>query len=123
MAGPSNVKDGSLIKESWNMVVTYATAAVLVFVLTFHLLLHSPLTGKAFDATLSFGYATGNLTYYQVIFGFLLFAAVIHGFNGIRSIAIEWLHPERRAWLLNMIVFVLMAFFLAVGVVTLVVVG
>jgi len=117
------VKDGSLIKESWNMVVTYATAAVLVFVLTFHLLLHSPLTGKAFDATLSFGYATGNLTYYQVIFGFLLFAAVIHGFNGIRSIAIEWLHPERRAWLLNMIVFVLMAFFLAVGVVTLVVVG
>ena len=123
MAGPSNVKDGSLIKESWNMVVTYATAAVLVFVLTFHLLLHSPLTGKAFDATLSFGYATGNLTYYQVIFGFLLFAAVIHGFNGIRSIAIEWLHPERRAWLLNMIVFVLMAFFLAVGFVTLIVVG
>ena len=123
MAGPSNVKDGSLIKESWNMVVTYATAAILVFVLTFHLLLHSPLTGKAFDATLSFGYATGNLTYYQVIFGFLLFAAVIHGFNGIRSIAIEWLHPERRTWLLNMIVFVLMAFFLAVGVVTLVVVG
>jgi succinate dehydrogenase hydrophobic anchor subunit len=123
MAGPSNVKDGSLIKESWNMVVTYATAAILVFVLTFHLLLHSPLTGKAFDATLSFGYATGNLTYYQVIFGFLLFAAVIHGFNGIRSIAIEWLHPERRTWLLNMIVFVLMAFFLAVGFVTLIVVG
>ena len=123
MAGPSNVKDGSLIKESWNMVVTYATAAILVFVLTFHLLLHSPLTGKAFDATLSFGYATGNLTYYKVIFGFLLFAAVIHGFNGIRSIAIEWLHPERRAWLLNLIVFILMAFFLAVGVVTLVVVG
>ena len=123
MAGPSNTKDGSLIKESWNMVVTYATAAILVFVLTFHLLLHSPLTGKAFDATLSFGYATGNLAYFQVIFGFLLFAAVIHGLNGIRTIAIEWLHPTRRAWLLNMIVFVLMAFFLAVGTVTLILVG
>ena len=123
MARPANPKDGSLIKESWNMVVTYLTAAILVFVLTFHLLLHSPLTGKAFDATLSFGYATGNLTYYQVIFGFLLFAAVIHGFNGIRAIAIECLHPTGRVWLLNIIVFVLMAFFLAVGTVTLVVVG
>jgi len=123
MAGPSNARDGSLIKESWNMVLTYVTAAILVFVLTFHLLLQSPLTGKAFDATLSFGYATGNLTYYQLIFGFLLFAAVIHGFNGIRAIAIEWLHPTRRAWLLNVIVFALMAFFLAVGTITLIVVG
>jgi len=123
MTGAANVKGGSLMKESWNMVVTYLTAAILVFVLTFHLLLHSPLTGKALDATLSFGYATGNLTYYQVIFGFLLFAAVIHGLNGIRAMAIEWLHPTRRAWLLNVIVFVLMAFFLAVGTVTLVVVG
>jgi len=109
--------------ESWNMVVTYVTAAILVFVLTFHLLLQSPLAGKAFDATLTFGYATGNLSYYQVIFGLLLFGAVIHGFNGIRAIAVEWLHPTRRAWLLNLIVFVLMAFFLAVGTVTLIVVG
>ena len=117
------MKGGSLMRESWNMVVTYITAAILVFVLTFHLLLHSPLAGKAFDATLSFGYATGNLTYFQVIFGFLLFAAVIHGFNGIRVMAIEWLHPSRREWLLNVVVFVLIAFFLAVGTVTLVVVG
>jgi len=123
MAGPANVNGGSLMKESWNMVVTYVTAAILVFVLTFHLLLHSPLAGKAFDATLTFGYATGNLAYYQVIFGFLLYAAVIHGFNGIRAMAAEWLHPTRRAWLLDAIVFVLMAFFLAVGTVTLLVVG
>jgi len=117
------VEGGSLMKESWNVIITYITAAILVFVLTFHLLLHSPLTGKAFDATLSFGYATGNLTYYQVIFGFLLLAAVVHGFNGVRVMAIEWLHPTRRAWLLNVIVFALMAFFLAVGTVTLVIVG
>jgi succinate dehydrogenase hydrophobic anchor subunit len=123
MAGPADAKGGSLMRESWNMIVTYVTAAILVFVLTFHLLLHSPLAGRAFDASLSFGYATGNLTYYQAIFGFLLFAAVIHGFNGIRAMAIEWLHPTRRAWLLNAIVFVLMAFFLAVGTVTLIVVG
>jgi len=121
-AGPAK-SGGSLLKESWNMLITYATGAVLVFVLTFHLLLHSPLAGKAFEDTLTFGLATGNLTYYQAVFGVLLFAAVIHGFNGIRAMAIEWLHPTRRAWLLNLIVFVLMAFFLAVGSVTLIVVG
>jgi succinate dehydrogenase / fumarate reductase membrane anchor subunit len=111
------------MKESWTMVVTYATGALLVFVLTFHLLLHSPLTGKAFEDTLTFGYATGNLAYYQVLFGLLLYGAVIHGFNGIRVMAVEWLHPTRLAWLLNLIVFVLMAFFLAVGTITLIVVG
>jgi succinate dehydrogenase hydrophobic anchor subunit len=111
------------MKESWNMVVTYVTAALLVFVLTFHFLLHSPISGKAFEDTLSFGYATGNLVYYQVIFGVLLYAAVIHGFNGLRVMAVEWLHPKRRAWLLNAAVFLLMAFFLAVGTVTLIVVG
>jgi len=116
-------RGGSLMKESWNMVVTYVTAALLVFVLTFHLLLHSPLAGKAFEDTLSFGYATGNLAYYQVVFGVLLFTAVIHGFNGLRVLAVEWLHPTRLAWLLNVVVFVLMAFFLAVGTVTLIVVG
>lgn len=123
MAQSTREKGGSLMKESWNMVVTYVTAALLVFVLTFHLLLHSPLTGKAFEDTLSFGYATGNLAYYQVIFGLLLFAAVIHGFNGLRVMVVEWLHPTRLAWLLNLIVFALMAFFLAVGTITLVVVG
>ena len=111
------------MKESWNMVVTYVTAALLVFVLTFHLLLHSPLTGKAFEDTLAFGYATGNLVYYQVIFGALLIAAVVHGFNGLRVILVEWLHPARLAWLLNVIVIALMAFFIAVGTVTLIVVG
>jgi len=105
------------------MVVTYVTAALLVFVLTFHLLLHSPLTGKAFEDTLAFGYATGNLVYYQVIFGVLLFAAVVHGINGLRVIVVEWLHPTRLAWLLNVIVIALMAFFIAVGTVTLIVVG
>ncbi|HUK79426.1 MAG TPA: hypothetical protein VLU91_02045 [Nitrososphaerales archaeon] len=123
MAQQTREKGGSLIKESWNMVVTYVTAALLVFVLTFHLLLHSPLTGKAFEDTLAFGYATGNLVYYQVIFGVLLFAAVVHGINGLRVIVVEWLHPTRLAWLLNVIVIALMAFFIAVGTVTLIVVG
>ena len=123
MARPTKDKGGSIMKESWNMVVTYVTAALLVFVLTFHLLLHSPLAGKVFEDTLSFGYATGNLAYYQAVFGVLLFAAVIHGFNGVRVMAVEWLHPTRFAWLLNVIVFVLMAFFLAVGTATLVIVG
>ena len=115
-------RGNSLMKESWNMLLTYVTAAVLVFVLTFHLLLQSPLAGKAFEDTLSFGSATGNLVYYRVVFGLLLLTALIHGFNGLRVLAIEWLHPKNMGWLLNLVILVLMAFLLAVGTVTLIVV-
>ena len=116
-------KNYSLLKESWSMVVTYATALALVFVLTVHLLLESPLTGLPLDATLTFGYATGNLVYFRVVFGLLLYAAVIHGVNGLRVIALEWLHPRRRGWILNLLAVALMGFLLALGSYTLVAVG
>jgi succinate dehydrogenase hydrophobic anchor subunit len=105
------------------MLATYVTAILLVFVLTLHLLLESPISGKSLEDTLTFGVATSNLVYYQVVFGLLLFAAIIHGLNGIRAIAVEWLHPTRLRLLLNIIIVALMAFFLAVGTYTLVVVG
>jgi succinate dehydrogenase hydrophobic anchor subunit len=111
------------MKESWSMLATYITAILLVFVLTLHLLLESPLTGKSLDDTLTFGAATNNMVYYQVVFGLLLFAAIIHGLNGIRAIAVEWLHPKRFRLLLNLIIVALMAFFLAVGTYTLATVG
>ncbi len=113
----------SLMNESWSMLLTYVTAMVLVFVLTLHLLLQSPLTGLPFEDTLTFGYATGNLVYFRLVFGLLLFAAILHGMNGVRVIALEWFHPQKRAWLLNLIVVALMAIFLAVGSYTLLVVA
>ena len=123
MAERETRQGSSLMKESWNMVVTYISAMLLVFVLTFHLLLQSPLTGKAFEDTLSFGYATGNLVYYKLVFGLLLLTAVVHGLNGIRVLAIEWLHPMRGRWVLNLVIVALMAFFLAIGSFTLLVVS
>jgi succinate dehydrogenase / fumarate reductase membrane anchor subunit len=113
----------SLMNESWSMILTYISAMILVFVLTFHLLLQSPLAGKAFEDTLTFGYATGNLVYYKVVFGLLLYAAILHGLNGVRVIVLEWFHPQEKAWLLNLIVVALMAFFLALGSYTLLAVG
>jgi succinate dehydrogenase hydrophobic anchor subunit len=123
MGDPAAKRGNSLMKESWSMVVTYVSAVVLVFVLTFHLLLQSPLTGKALDETLSFANATGNLAYYKIVFGLLLFTAVVHGLNGVRVIALEWLHPKTMGWLLNLTVVALMAFFLSLGTYTLIVVG
>jgi succinate dehydrogenase hydrophobic anchor subunit len=111
------------MKESWSMILTYITAMVLIFVLTFHFLLQGPLAGKSFEDTLAFGYATGNLISFEVIFGLLLYAAILHGLNGVRVIALEWLHPEKKAWLLNLIVVGLMAFFIALGSYTLLAVG
>jgi succinate dehydrogenase hydrophobic anchor subunit len=111
------------MKESWSMILTYISAMVLIFVLTFHFLLQGPLAGKSFEDTLAFGYATGNLVSFDFVFGLLLFAAVIHGLNGVRVIALEWFHPKEKAWLLNLVVVMLMAFFLALGSYTLVTVG
>ncbi len=108
------------MKESWSMILTYITAMVLVFVLTFHFLLQGPLAGKSFEDTLAFGNAKGNLISFEVIFGLLLYAAILHGLNGVRVIALEWFHPKEKAWLLNLIIVVLMAFFLALGSYTLV---
>ncbi|MGD1055627.1 MAG: hypothetical protein ABR867_06065 [Nitrososphaerales archaeon] len=113
------------MKESWNMILTYITAMVLIFVLTFHFLLQGPLSGKPFDMSgvLSFTYAKGKLVSFDVVFGLLLYTAILHGLNGVRVIALEWFHPEKKAWVLNLIVVALMAFFLALGSYTLLAVG
>ncbi len=110
----------SLMKESWTMLLMYGLGLILIFVLTFHLLLVSPLTGKSFADNLSYSYVLHNLTYYQIIFGILLYAATIHGLNGLRIVLIEWLHPGKYQWIINVIIVVLMALLLAVGTYTLI---
>jgi succinate dehydrogenase hydrophobic anchor subunit len=111
------------MRESWSMILTYITAMILVFMLTFHFLLQGPLAGKSFEDTLAFKNATENLVSFELVFGLLLYAAILHGLNGVRVIALEWFHPEQKAWLLNLVVLALMAFFLALGSYTLLVVG
>ena len=111
----------SLFKESWLMILMYATAIILIFTLTFHILLHSPLTGKAFEATLNFSYVRANLIYYKVPFALVLYAAVIHGMSGLRAVLLEWMHP-RRSWIVTFPVAVLLALLLAVGTLTLILV-
>ena len=98
----------------------YALALIMVFVLTFHLLLVSPLTGKSFDQVLNYSYVISNLTYYRIVFGLLLYAAVIHGLNGLRIVLIEWLHIRRFQWVVNIIIIILMAILLAFGTYTLI---
>jgi len=111
----------SLMKESWVMLLMYGLGLILIFVLTFHLLLVSPLTGKSFEDNLSYSFVLHNLTYYQIIFGLLLYAATIHGLTGLRVVLIEWLHPGKYEWVINVIIVALMAVLLAVGTYTLVV--
>lgn len=112
----------SLLKESWVMVLMYALALIMIFVLTFHLLLVSPLTGRSFDQTLTYSFVVHNLTYYRIVFGLLLYAAVIHGMNGLRIILLEWAHNRSLQVAINLIIVVLIAVLLAVGTYTLIVV-
>ncbi len=111
----------SLLKESWIMILMYTLALIMVFVLTIHLLLVSPLTGKTFDQVLTYSYVLDNLTYYRIVFGLLLYAAVIHGLNGLRIVLIEWLHIRKFQWIINIIIVILMAILLAFGTYTLIV--
>ena len=99
------------------MILMYATAIILIFALTFHILLHSPLTGKMFEATLNFGYVRANLIYYRLLFALVVYAAVIHGMSGLRAVLLEWMHP-RRSWIVTFPIVMLLAFLLAVGIVT-----
>jgi len=110
----------SIFKESWVMLIVYATAIILIFTLTFHLLLQSPLTGLSFQETLSFAYVSRNLLYYRVIFGLLLYAATIHGMIGLRTVILEWLHPKSYTWAINLMTVVVMAAVLALGTLTLI---
>ncbi len=103
------------------MLLMYALGLIMIFVLTFHLLLVSPLTGKTFAEALSYNYVLHNLTYYQIIFGILLYAATIHGLNGFRIVLIEWLHLNKYQWVINSVIVVLMAILLAFGTYTLIV--
>ena len=102
------------------MLIVYATAIILIFTLTFHMLLQSPLTGLSFQEALSFAYVSKNLLYYQIIFGLLLYAATIHGMIGLRTVILEWLHPKSYKWVINLITVVIMAMVLALGTLTLV---
>lgn len=104
------------------MILMYTLALIMIFVLTFHLLLVSPLTGKSFDETLSYSFVVHNLTYYRIVFGLLLYAAVIHGMNGLRIILLEWIHPKRAQWAINLVIIALIAVLLAIGTYTLIVV-
>jgi succinate dehydrogenase hydrophobic anchor subunit len=111
----------SLLKESWNMVLMYALALIMIFVLTFHLLLVSPLTGRTFDETLTYSFVLHNLTYYRIVFGILLYAAVIHGMNGLMIVLLEWLLVRKYQWAVNLLIVILIAVLLALGTYTLVV--
>lgn len=101
------------------MFVHYITAIILAVVLTAHLLLHSPFVGIDLEKTLDFEYVFGNLKGYGMIFGLLLFAAVIHGVNGLRVLLLEL--SQNRGWnvFVNILTVILAVALLAIGLTTL----
>lgn len=86
----------STMRESRIMLIQYVTAAAALVLVTFHLLLQGVIvpysTALSFDRVLSVyrGVIDGSLL--EILLG----AVVVHGFNGLRIILLEW--RQGRTW-------------------------
>jgi succinate dehydrogenase / fumarate reductase membrane anchor subunit len=86
----------SKMKESKIMLIQYLTAAAALVLVTFHLLLQGVLvpysTALSFNRVLSVyrGIIDGSLL--EILLG----VVVVHGFNGLRIMLLEW--RQGRTW-------------------------
>ena len=99
-------------KGTVQAIVQYITAILLIFLLTWHLVIRVPwLRGvETFKDTLS-----PNLVYHEInAYGVLLlvfaYAALLHGFNGLRGILLEWTSGKYKNLITIVIVILIVVF-------------
>jgi succinate dehydrogenase membrane anchor subunit len=84
------------LRESRIMLVQYATAVAAVFLVALHLLMQGVITpygtATSFSTILSI-YGNG---FYALFLELLLIVVLVHGFNGVRIILLEW--RQSVAW-------------------------
>ena len=107
------------VVQTW---VQYITAIILVFLLTWHLLVRVPwLRGvETFAETLSPEKVYSEISGYGVLLLLFAYAAILHGFNGLRGVLLEWTSGRYRT-LINLVIIILIVVF--AGLATYTVVG
>jgi succinate dehydrogenase membrane anchor subunit len=78
------------VRESRLMLIQYATAVAAVLLVSFHLLMQGVLV--SYSQAISFAnilsiYDNG---FYAIFLELLLVVVLVHGFNGVRIILLEW---------------------------------
>ncbi|MCE4622953.1 MAG: hypothetical protein F7B19_06550 [Desulfurococcales archaeon] len=81
-----------MVSASKRLLLQYVTAILLIFLLTWHLVIRVPaLRGvDTFMETLSAKLVYGEISSYGVLLLIFAYVALLHGFNGLRNVLLEW---------------------------------
>jgi len=103
-------------KASIRGLAQYITGILLVFLLTWHLVRRVPwLWGvESFQETLAPDFVYQEISAYGVILLVFAYATLIHGFNGLRNVLLEWTSGRYKA-LINLVILVLLIVFAALA--------
>ncbi len=97
------------VVQTW---LQYVTAIFLIFLLTWHLVIRVPwLRGvDSFRDTLAPDKIYRETSTYGILLLIFAYAAVLHGFNGLRGILLEWTSGKYKT-LINLTIAVLVIVF------------
>jgi succinate dehydrogenase / fumarate reductase membrane anchor subunit len=94
------------------ILVQYITAILLIFLLTWHLVIRVPwLRGtNSFMETLYPSKVYHEVSAYGVLLLIFAWAVVLHGFNGLRTILLEWTSGRYKGLITAIIVILIIVF-------------
>lgn len=100
----------------------YVTGILLIFLLTWHLVVRVPwLRGvKSFAETLAPELVYHEVTAYGVLLLIFAYATLLHGFNGLKNVLLEWTSGRYKGLITAIIVIL---FFVFAGLATYTVIG
>ena len=90
----------------------YVTAILLIFLLTWHLLVRVPwLRGvETFKDTLASERIYHEVSNYGILLLIFAYVALLHGFNGLRTILLEWTSGKYNGLITGIIVILFIIF-------------
>lgn len=107
------------MRESYIRFIQYSLAVVIVVTIAIHLHLFSSLIGPGYRAALEWTSVASrmNNVFYDITYAILLFAALTHGFIGLRNIIYEVVVGDRPrmiiGWLLLIIYLIILVYGMA----------
>ncbi len=79
------------MRESTVQLLQYLTAALLVALLAYHVLQHTPVLSEGYRVSLEYENVVKHYVNERIVLALLLYTALFHGLNGLRAILVELL--------------------------------
>lgn len=94
------------------LLLQYVTAILLIFLLTWHLVIRVPaLRGVgSFMETLSPNLVYGEISGYGILLLIFAYSVLLHGFNGLRTVLLEWTNGKYNKTITAIIVILFIVF-------------